>query len=59
MEEISQLSLNISRLYRACSETESVSFSGVGGFLSGRVRIELNFLLNEGLFLKIKRFKTF
>ena len=56
MEEISRLGQSTSRLYKAFSEAELVSFSGAG-FLSGGVRIGLNFLSNESLFLKIKRFK--
>ena len=56
MKGTSRLGLSARRLYEAFSEAESVSFSGAG-FLSGGVRIGLNFLSNEGLFLKIKRFK--
>ena len=56
MVEISRLIIRISRLIKMFPEGESVSFSG-SGFLFWWSTNRIQFLFNEGLFLKIKEFR--
>jgi len=58
MAGISRLIIRISRLIEAFSKAESVFFSD-SGFLFWWSTNRIQFLINEGLFLKIKGFKVF